>query len=68
MMMPIFEEDHVTHHADLLQDIGLLEKLVPTSSSSSSSLELFLIAIFFNFFACLLARALCVGEKVVLLA
>ena len=76
--MSIFEEDHLPHHVDFLQafvhDLGLLEKLgvhyffLPLeeyllASSSSYSLELLLIVIFFNNFSCLLVRALCVGEE-----
>ena len=77
MVISIFEEDHVPHYVDFLQafvhDLGLLEKLgvhyffLPLeeyllASSSSYSLELLLIVIFFNIFACLLCK-LCVGEE-----
>ena len=77
-MRPILEEDNVPNQIDLLQvfvhDFYLLVKLggITLSSSlekhwlsfsSSSSLEILLIAIFFNNFSCLLVRALCVGEE-----
>ena len=77
IVRPIFEEDHIPHWINFFQAfVHLLHLLVEVgvhcffssfeellASSSSSSLELPLMSIFFNFLSCLHVSALCIGEE-----